>query len=242
MGSPVRTCDTPSVIHFGWLVHQVVIEELPHVTLWKGPGGSEPGGQAGAVRSGCRSAVSRGCCTCTVTGGVQAELCVIQQSFPHSPTMRNPLRPVYLACVTAHVTLLACAAAASGPVALDGKLPLGSWGGDNAGMIVGDTAMHLHVGCTYGDVSGRIELAADGSFDVAGSYMLRAYPIAVGPSVPARFRGHLDGAFAVVTVTVNDTVQRATVVKGPVTVKFGDQPRLGPCPICRRPIITIRQP
>ena len=109
-------------------------------------------------------------------------------------------------------------------------------------MIVSDTAMHLHVGCTYGDVSGRIALAADGSFDVAGSYMLRAYPITVGPSVPARFRGRVDGAVAVVTVTVNDTVQHASVIKGPVTVKFGDQPRMGPCPICRRPIITIRRP
>ena len=152
---------------------------------------------------------------------------------------RAPARLAYFAACAA---LISCAAAGSGPVALDGKLALGTWGGDNAGMIVSDTAMHLHVGCTYGDVSGRIALAADGSFDVAGSYMLRAYPITVGPSVPARFQGRVDGAVAVVTVTVNDTVQHATVIKGPVTVKFGDQPRMGPCPICRRPIITIHRP
>ena len=136
--------------------------------------------------------------------------------------------------------LLGCAASGSGPAALDGKLQLGTWGGDNAGMMVSDTAMHLHVGCTYGDVSGRIALAADGSFDVVGSYMLRAYPITIGPSVPARFHGRVDGAAATVTVTVNDTVQHATVSKGPVSVKFGDEPRMGPCPICRRPIITMR--
>lgn len=147
-----------------------------------------------------------------------------------------------LAFVAAFGTIVACASSGSGPVAIDGNIPLGTWGGDNAGMIVSDTAMHLHVGCTYGDVSGRIALAADGSFDVAGSYMLRAYPITVGPSVPARFRGRVDGAVAIVTVTVNDTVQHATVVKGPVTVKFGDAPRMGPCPICRRPIITINRP
>ena len=151
-------------------------------------------------------------------------------------------RPRALALAATLVTAMGCAASGSGPVAIDGNLPLGTWGGDNAGMIVSDTAMHLHVGCTYGDVSGRIALAADGSFDVAGSYMLRAYPITVGPSVPARFRGRVDGAIAIVTVTVNDTVQHATVIKGPVTVKFGDQPRMGPCPICRRPIITIRRP
>ena len=158
------------------------------------------------------------------------------------PSARNAHRALRLAFVPAFATLLACASSGSGPVAIDGNIPLGTWGGDNAGMIVSDTAMHLHVGCTYGDVSGRIALAADGSFDVAGSYMLRAYPITVGPSVPARFRGRVDGAVAIVTVTVNDTVQHATVVKGPVTVKFGDAPRMGPCPICRRPIITINRP
>ena len=152
------------------------------------------------------------------------------------------LRVVPLALVTAFVAVVGCASSGSAPVPVDGNLALGTWGGDNAGMIVGDTAMHLHVGCTFGDVSGRIALAPDGSFDVAGSYMLRAYPITVGPSVPARFRGRVDGAVATVTVTVNDTVQHATVLKGPVTVTFGDQPRMGPCPICRRPIITIRRP
>lgn len=154
-----------------------------------------------------------------------------------------PPRSVRLAAYSltaASVALFACSSSGIGPAPFDGKLALGTWGGDNAGMIVSDTAMHLHVGCTYGDVSGRITVAADGSFDVAGSYMLRAYPIAVGPTVPARFRGQLDGVTATVTVTVDDTVQRKTVVQGPVTVTYGDQPRLGPCPICRRPILTRR--
>ena len=158
------------------------------------------------------------------------------------PSTRNPgLRAAHLALTAAFSAIVACATSLSGTGVPDGNIPLGTWGGDNAGMIVSDTAMHLHVGCTYGDVSGRIALAADGSFDVPGSYMLRAYPVTVGPSVPARFRGRVDGDIATVTVTVNDTVQHATVIKGPVTVKFGDQPRMGPCPICRRPIITIRQ-
>ena len=157
------------------------------------------------------------------------------------PSASNAHRAPSLAVGAALAILLGCAASGSGPVASDGNIPLGTWGGDNAGMIVSDTAMHLHVGCTYGDVSGRIALAADGSFDVPGSYMLRAYPITVGPSVPAHFRGRVDGAIAIVTVTVNDTVQHATVIKGPVTVKFGDAPQMGPCPICRRPIITINR-
>ena len=141
--------------------------------------------------------------------------------------------------MAAAVLLIACGSAGPTLPPSDGTLALGTWGGDSAGLIVSDTAAHLHIGCTYGDVSGRIPVDANGRFDVAGSYMLHAYPITVGPSVPARFVGRLDGATVTVTVTVNDTVQHQTVVRGPVTVKYGDEPRLGPCPICRRPIITL---
>lgn len=107
-------------------------------------------------------------------------------------------------------------------------------------MIVGDTAMHLHIGCTFGDASGRIAINSNGQFDVAGSYMLRAFPIAVGPTVPARFTGRLDGNVVTVTATVNDTVQKKTVVMGPVVVVFGAEAKLGPCPICRRQVLTVK--
>ena len=150
-----------------------------------------------------------------------------------------PTTPRIRLLIVVTVGVLGCAASGIGPPSLDGKLALGTWGGDNAGMIVGDTAMHLHVGCTYGDVSGRIAIAADGSFDVPGTFMLRAYPVAVGPTVPARFRGQISGSSATVTVTVDDTVTHTVVIKGPVTVKYGDEPRLGPCPICRRPVLTL---
>jgi hypothetical protein len=135
---------------------------------------------------------------------------------------------------------LACSSTTSSVLPPDGLLQLGTWGGDSGAMIVSDTAMHLHISCTYGDVSGRIAVNTDGSFDVAGRYLLRAYPIAVGPTMPARFVGKLNGTTVTVSVTVNDTVQHATVVRGPVTVKLGDDPRLLPCPICQRPIVTLR--
>ena len=131
------------------------------------------------------------------------------------------------------ILLQACSAGVGASLPFDGQLPAGTWGGDGAGMIVADTAMHLHIGCTYGDVSGRVPVAG-GEFDVTGSYMLRAYPVAVGPAVPARFRGTVVGSTATVTVTVDDTVQHQTVTRGPVVVKLGDEPRLGPCPICQR--------
>ena len=146
------------------------------------------------------------------------------------------------ASITAAVAVACSSTVTTTVPPFDGSLPLGNWGGENAGMIVSDTAMHLHIGCTYGDVSGRVPVGTGGQFDVAGSYTLRAYPIAVGPSVPARFTGRLDGAKVTITATVNDTVQHTTVVLGPVTVAYGAEARLGPCPICRRPIITKPSP
>jgi hypothetical protein len=140
------------------------------------------------------------------------------------------------------VLMAATAACSSGNLPpFDGNIALGTWGGDSAGMIVSDTAMHLHIDCTFGDVSGRVPVNANGEFDVIGSYTLRAYPIVVGPSLPARFVGRLAGDRVTLTVTVNDTVEHQTVVRGPVLVTFGDDPRLGVCPICRKPIVTRKR-
>src|SRR4051812_34901253 len=136
--------------------------------------------------------------------------------------------------LVAAVTALSCAST-SPVVPGDLQIPLGTYGGDSGGMIVGDTAMHLHIGCTFGDVSGRVPVDANGRFDVAGSYMLRAYPITIGPAVPARFTGTIDGDRIVVLATIDDTVEHRTVVHGPVSLRLGVEPKLGPCPICRRP-------
>jgi hypothetical protein len=32
-------------------------------------------------------------------------------------------------------------------------IPVGTWGGANAGMIVTDTIAHVHLGCTFGNTS-----------------------------------------------------------------------------------------
>ena len=115
------------------------------------------------------------------------------------------------------------------------SIALGTWGGDNAGMIVTDSQAHVHVGCTYGDMPGRVALDSVGRFSMAGSYLLRAYQIAVGPTLPAQFAGQLVGANLTFTVTVSDTIEKKTVILGPVTVTYATEPRLGPCPICRVP-------
>jgi hypothetical protein len=122
-----------------------------------------------------------------------------------------------------------------------GRLAVGTWGGDNAGVIVTETATHVHIGCTFGDVPDDVALGSDGRFRVAGSYVLRAFPIVVGPSLPAQFSGRVVGRTLTLAVAVNDTVENKLVALGPVTVVFGRDPKLGPCPICLKPVASGRQ-
>ena len=70
---------------------------------------------------------------------------------------------------------------------------------------------------------------------VDGSYVLRAYPVQIGPSLPAQFSGRLIGRILTLAIAVNDTVEKKVVALGPVTLVYGRQPEMGPCPICRTP-------
>ena len=117
----------------------------------------------------------------------------------------------------------------------DGTLAVGTWGGDNSGVIVTESAVHVHVGCTFGDMPGNVHLDQDGRFTVDGSYVLRAYPIQIGPSLPAQFSGRVAGRTLTLAIAVNDTVEQKVVALGPITVVYGHDPEMGPCPICRAP-------
>lgn len=119
-------------------------------------------------------------------------------------------------------------------------LTVGIWGGDGAGVIVSEAVTHVHVACTFGDVPGKIPLGSDGRFSMEGSYVLRAYPVQVGPSLPAIFTGRVRGRTLTLSIAVNDTVEQKLVTVGPVAVEYGREPALGPCPICRgRPFATL---
>ncbi len=98
-----------------------------------------------------------------------------------------------------------------------------------------DTLAHVHIGCTYGDLRGRVALDADGRFSQSGSYLLRAYPIAIGPTLPAVFTGRVVGQTLTISVTVRDTIANTEVVRGPVAVQLGTEPTMANCPICRTP-------
>jgi hypothetical protein len=116
-----------------------------------------------------------------------------------------------------------------------GSLTLGTWGGDNAGVIATDSVTHVHVGCTFGDMPGNIALNTEGRFTVDGTFVLRAYPVMVGPTLPAQFSGQVSGHTLTLAIAVNDTVAKKIVALGPVSVEFGRTPNMGPCPICLVP-------
>jgi hypothetical protein len=123
------------------------------------------------------------------------------------------------------VAMIACSAATSTPI----TDVVGTWGGENAGLIVTNNDVHVHVGCTLGNAAGPIRADANGRFDVSGTYNVDAYPVDRGITHPARFSGRIVGKTMTLTVTLTDTGQ----VLGPVTMVYGEEPRMGPCPICR---------
>jgi len=94
-----------------------------------------------------------------------------------------------------------------------------------------DTTAHVHIGCTAGDTKQAIVTDDQGRFDVPGRYNITLYPVARGPDHPARFAGSTDGVVMTLSVTLTDTA----VTLGPVTLVLGQEPRMGPCPICRKP-------
>lgn len=133
------------------------------------------------------------------------------------------------------VALIVAAACALMQGPDDHLLPAGTWGGKNAGMIVSDSGAHLHIGCTLGEVVVPIPVDASGRFNVAASHNLTAYPVNRGIFLPARLTGQQDLLSVSITVTVDDTVNHTTVVLGPIRLRLGQRPEMGPCPICTTP-------
>ena len=112
-----------------------------------------------------------------------------------------------------------------------GRLLDGTWGGDNAAVIVTDGVMHVHIGCTEGDAAVTVADVVNGRFEVDGRHNITAYPVNLGVYHPARFQGHIVGE--VLTLTVRLTDQATTL--GPVRVTYGQEPSMQQCPICRSP-------
>src|ERR1700694_1883701 len=125
------------------------------------------------------------------------------------------------------LAILACSAATSTPI----TQVVGTWGGDNAGLIVSNTDVHIHIGCTLGDAVGPIHPDANGRFEATGTYNVDAYPVDRGITHPATFTGQIIDQTMTLTVSLTDIAR----VLGPVTLTYGKEPQMGPCPICRVP-------
>jgi len=139
-------------------------------------------------------------------------------------------------------TAIATATCEGSPVDLEGTtLAEGTWGGDDVAAIVTDSLLHVHFGCTNGDFPAPVVLDADGRFSVSGEYLVQAYPVAIGPTMPAEIAGVVRGRDLTMTVAVNDTILKKLVVFGPATVRLGTEPQMGPCPICAVSDVMARQ-
>jgi hypothetical protein len=140
------------------------------------------------------------------------------------------------------LALLVAGCAADPHVPTDGLVRLGTWGGRGAGVIATELQTHVHVGCTSGDIPGRLAVDPDGRFSLGGEYDPVVHPVAgAGIAMPATFSGRLRGRELTITVVVQDTVRHEVVTLGPVTVEFGRDPDLGPCPICLVPGAPARR-
>src|SRR6202165_3732079 len=112
--------------------------------------------------------------------------------------------------------VLACSAATSTRI----TEVAGTWGGDNAGLIVSNTDVHVHIGCTLGDAVGPIHPDANGRFEANGTYNVNAYPVDRGIVHPAQFTGQIIDQTMTLTVSLADTAR----VVGPVTLTYGKEP------------------
>ena len=128
------------------------------------------------------------------------------------------------------LSLAIVVACATGPEPPAGDVT-GTWGGENSGLIASDSSAHVHIGCTLGDVNGRLVPDQDGNFDALGLYNVDAYPVDRGILHPARFSGRVTGRTMVLTVVLTDTTRQL----GPVLLTYGKEPRMQACPICRVP-------
>jgi hypothetical protein len=113
--------------------------------------------------------------------------------------------------------------------ALD-AVPIGTWGGEHAGLMVGEVGASAEFDCAHGATSGAMTLDAASRFDVAGTYTREhGGPVQNPPPPPdihpARYTGSTDGRTLILTVTLGDTGD----VFGPYTLTFGAQPRLLKC-------------
>jgi hypothetical protein len=144
---------------------------------------------------------------------------------------RAVVRALVGGAVAAAVAILGACGHSTTPTggsALD-AVPIGTWGDDHAGLMVGEVAASAEFDCAHGQINGAMTLDAMSRFDVSGTYTQEGGPVANPPPPadvhPARYTGSTDGHTLILNVTLTDTGEAL----GPYTLTFGNPPRLVKC-------------
>jgi hypothetical protein len=106
----------------------------------------------------------------------------------------------------------------------------GTWGGENAKVVVADGRVSFEFNCAGGQ-SGGINLAADGSFRLEGTYFSESGgPSVAGEpppaSLPAVYKGTITGQTMTFTIEINGA---SLPEGGPYVVVLGAAPKLDKC-------------
>jgi hypothetical protein len=123
---------------------------------------------------------------------------------------------------------LALGAVGCGSSAPDSFVPIGTWGGDHASLIVTATNATIEFDCAHGALPAPITLT-DGAFDMPGEYFQEyGGPIRVDETVdgqPARYRGSISRG----TMTLRVSLTRSGQDVGTYSLTFGASGRVFKC-------------
>ena len=127
------------------------------------------------------------------------------------------------------VLFTACSDSSSATGPKDGKVRLGSWGGDHAGLTIRAEGGTLEYDCATGTIDEPFVVDAEGRFDLRGTHVREhGGPIRVGEEPdrhPARYTGRTDGNRMTLTVTMTDLDQTV----GTFTLTFALPARIIKC-------------
>jgi hypothetical protein len=136
-----------------------------------------------------------------------------------------------LLALLALTTALAACAKDSTTAPSATTLAFGTWGGNHAEVVAGDSVTEVTYGCTFGEFTGSIPLDVNGRFAVNGSYDPSVGPVSVDGPMPAQLSGVVDGNTLTFAIAVNDTVGNRVISLGPAVVVLGQPANIVVCPV-----------
>ena len=101
------------------------------------------------------------------------------------------------------LSLVACASSPGSASRLE-RVPSGDWGGEHVRLTVQPAGGTIEFDCAHGTLDQRLDLDADGRFDVPGTLVGEGGPVYKDEAQnarPARYRGETDGQRMTLEVT-----------------------------------------